>query len=115
MTQTSVPKHARNQRTSVVIHGGQSKVVIVHSCSNCGYKLQTNKVECATILTRFKCPECGQSIENTNENRCKVCDTMCCNSDAYNAHKWGGCPYAGTLYPYTKKLRYRDENLKVTA
>jgi hypothetical protein len=135
MTQKSLPRNARNARTnrensrgsdgkfapgagshrgklSIVIHSGVSKVVIVKGCSNCGHKLQAHKVECQTILTRFKCPVCGQSIENTNQNRCTVCHMLCADSETYNSHKWGGCPNAGLLYPFKGHLGYRDENVK---
>ena len=135
MTQKSLPRNARNARTNrentnkntykhppgagshkakrgIVIHGGVSRVVIVKGCSNCGYKLQANKVECQTIFTRFECPQCGQSIENTNQNRCPVCHMMCSDSETYNAHKYGGCGFAGLLYPWKGVLAYRDENPK---
>jgi predicted RNA-binding Zn-ribbon protein involved in translation (DUF1610 family) len=137
MTQTSLPRNKRNARTnrenaqgpkdqpapgaashkmrrneSLLIHGGVSRVVIVKGCSNCGYRLQEKTVECQTILTRFKCPQCGQSIVNSNENRCKVCFMLCSDSETYNAHKWGGCQNAGTLYPFKGMLAMRDENPK---
>jgi predicted Zn-ribbon and HTH transcriptional regulator len=137
MTDTAIARKARNARTnrekaqlrkdhpppgaishkmrrneSLLIHCGVSRVVIVKACSHCGYRLQENKVECQTILTRFRCPQCGQSIVNSNENRCRVCFTLCADSETYNAHKWGGCPNAGTLYPFKGMLVYRDENPK---
>lgn len=112
-------KSHHNQRTqkekqSIIIHSGQARIVVVNACSNCGYKLKINKVEIASILTRFKCPQCGQSIENSNENRCKVCHTMCSDSETYNTHKFEGCSYAGTLYPWKGALAMRDGNVKVS-
>ena len=135
MTQKSLPRNARNARTDrdnsrgpdgkfapgagshkakqgIVIHSGVSKIVIVKGCSNCGYKLQANKVECQTILTRFKCPQCGNSIENSNRNRCSVCHMMCSDSETHNGHVRYGCPFAGLLYPFKGHLSYRDENPK---
>ena len=135
MTQKSLPRNARNARTNreaankntykhppgagshksregIVIHSGVTRVVIVKGCSNCGYKLQANKVTCQTIFTRFKCPQCGQSIENSNQNRCSVCHMMCSDSETYNAHKYGGCGFAGRLYPWKGGLAYREENPK---
>ena len=103
MTQTSKPRNARNQRTSTIIHGGVSRRVVVKVCPVCGKDLKG--IECQNILTRFKCPECNVSIENTNENRCKTCYTMCSDSETYNAHKWGGCSYAGTNYPLGVEMR----------
>lgn len=98
----------RKSHESIIIHGGASRIVVVKACSNCGYQLSANRVECLTILTRFKCPSCGQSIENSNTNRCKVCYTLCADSDAYVGHIRAGCPFAGTAYPHGKLLR--DEN-----
>ena len=95
-------------KESIIIHGGVTRIVVVKACSNCGYKLQANKVECQSILTRFKCPQCGNSIENTNQNRCPVCYSMCADSETHNAHKWGGCPLVGLLYPFKGVLGYRD-------
>ena len=134
MTGTAIARNKRNARTTreignnkrvypkgalshksmgiAFINSGVSKVVIVKGCSNCGYRLQEKKVECQTILTRFKCPQCGNSIENSNENRCKVCFMLCSDSETHNAHKWGGCPNADTLYPFKGHLAYRDENPK---
>lgn len=135
MTQTSLPRNGRNARTnreraqlrkdrplpgaashkakeSIIVHGGVSRVVVVKACSRCGYRLQENKVECQTILTRFQCPQCGQSIVNSNENRCRVCFMLCSNSETYAAHKWGGCPNAGLLYPFNGASVNRDQNPK---
>jgi len=66
----------------------------------------------STILTRFKCLNCGQSIENTRENRCKVCHTMCADSETYNSHKWGSCPYAGSAYPVGGMMRDVEKVVK---
>jgi len=142
MTQKSVARNARNARTnreasrgengklspgagshksmrgipkvleSIIIHSGVSRVVIVKGCSNCGAKLMANKVTCQTIYTRFKCPQCGQSIENTNVNRCPVCHSMCADSETLNGYVRYGCPYAGRLYPWKGGLVYRDDNPK---
>jgi predicted RNA-binding Zn-ribbon protein involved in translation (DUF1610 family) len=135
MTDTAIARNARNARTNregsknagkykgpgarshvsrdeMIIKYGVTKRVIVPKCPNCGYDLQMGKVEIQTIYTRFKCPECGVSIANTKENRCRVCFLLCSDSETYNAHKWGGCPNAGTLYPFKGMLVMRDENPK---
>ena len=109
MTTTTARHHYRKPRQSIVIHGGVSRQVVVKACPNCGQDLKG--VECPTIYTRFNCPECGISIENSNENRCRVCFSRCADSETYNAHKHGGCPYAKTLYPGS--LLFRGENVGV--
>jgi endogenous inhibitor of DNA gyrase (YacG/DUF329 family) len=41
--------------------------------------------------TRFNCPECGISIEDTKSNRCPDCQIMCSDIQALNIHRFGGC------------------------
>ena len=125
MTDKAIAKHARNARTqppdakkrwagrktkSIIIHGGQSRPVVVKTCSNCGHDVSKQNI--STILTRFKCLNCGQSIENTRENRCKVCHTMCADSETYNSHKWAGCPYSGSAYPVGGEMRDVEKVVK---
>jgi hypothetical protein len=109
MTTATTSQHYRKPRQSIVIHGGVSHQVVVKTCPHCGQNLKG--IECQTIYTRFQCPECGISIENTNENRCRVCFSLCADSETYNSHKHGGCPYAKTLYPGS--LLFRGENIAV--
>ena len=121
MTIPPVAKNARNARTqpeakkrwskkSIIIHGGQSRPVVVKVCSNCGHDVSKQNI--STILTRFKCEKCGQSIENTRENRCKICHTMCADSETYNSHKWDRCPYAGSAYPVGGMMRDKNPVIK---
>ena len=91
MTQKSEPKRSRNQRTSIIIHGGVSRQVVVPCCPSCGRDLKG--VECQSILTRFKCPGCGTSIENIRNNRCPVCFSLCASSEELNTHLLNGCAY----------------------
>ena len=89
MTHASKPRNLCNARTSIVINGGVSRQVVVPFCPYCGRDLKG--VECSTILTRFTCPDCGTSIANTKENRCKECGVMCSSSEDLNVHMTGGC------------------------
>lgn len=86
----------RKPRESIVIHGGQSRQVVVRACPECGTSLKG--VSCPSISLRFKCPHCHVSIANTNQNRCDVCLVMCSDTEAYNAHVRDGCENAGTLF-----------------
>ena len=104
MTQKSEPKRSRNQRTSIIINGGVSRQVVVPCCPVCGKDLKG--VEGQSILTRFKCPDCGTSIENTRNNRCPVCDSLCASSEDLNTHLLNGCAYAGSKYPIGDEMRF---------
>jgi len=101
---------ARISKYPTPVNYGVSRVVVVKACSNCGYQLQEKIVECQT--DRFRCPQCGQSVVNSIENRCKVCFMLCAGSETANVHKRGGCPNAGLPYPFKGHLAYRDENPK---
>jgi hypothetical protein len=111
MTTASAKKHYRPPKVleSIIIHSGVTRHVVVKFCPNCGKDLKG--VQCSTILTRVKCPACKVSIENSNENRCKVCFSKCSDSETYNAHVRGGCPYAGELYPAGLMFRNRDDGV----
>jgi len=104
-------KYGNKKKQSIIIHGGAMRLVVVPTCSNCGADLK--KVKMPNIDLRFRCPECNQSIENTRENRCRVCNMLCSDSETYNGHKWGGCPHAGQQYP--NGARFRPHNPKVPA
>jgi predicted RNA-binding Zn-ribbon protein involved in translation (DUF1610 family) len=112
MTTAAAKKHYRIPKSlqSIIINSGVTRQVIVKTCPTCGKDLKG--VQCSTILTRFKCPACGMSMENSNENRCRTCFTQCSDSETYNAHCRGGCPNAGKKYPLGLMFRNRDDGVR---
>ncbi len=44
-------------------------------------------------ITRFKCPRCKVSIEDTKSNRCPTCQVMCADTMALQVHLYGGCEH----------------------
>ena len=113
MTGKSLARNMRNARTSaenIIIKSGVFREVVVSFCPWCGLVFDKN-VQIQSTKTRFKCPGCHISIENIMQNRCRVCGTLCSDSETYNAHKYGGCPYAKTQYPGS--LQFRGDNAVV--
>jgi len=87
-----------NKEGKMVYHCEYCKPVEPKFCPVCGFSFakvwimkRTVNVGDEPISTRFKCPECGISIEDTNSNRCSDCQTMCSDIQALNIHRFGGC------------------------
>jgi predicted RNA-binding Zn-ribbon protein involved in translation (DUF1610 family) len=104
MTTATAKKNYRKPYESTVIKSGVSRSVIVSFCPNCGLTFG-KEVTIQSTATRFKCPECHTSIENTRQNRCPVCGVIASDSETAKVHLWNGCPNAGTLFP--GGLRFR--------
>ena len=107
MTDKSIARNMRNARTSaenIIIKSGVFRQVAVSFCPNCGLTFG-KEVTIQSTATRFKCPECKTSNENTRQNRCPVCGILASDSETAKVHLWNGCPNAGTLFP--GGLRFR--------
>jgi len=101
------------KKETIIVLSGVYRPVVIPSCPNCGMDFKVSKVQIQSNQMRFKCPECGISIENTTTNRCSVCQTRCSDSETYNAHRWGGCAYAGVKYPGRERMRGCEKVEKV--
>ena len=113
MTDKSFARNMRNARTSaegIIIKSGVFREVTVSFCPNCGLVFDKS-VTIQYTATRFKCPECNTSIENTRQNRCPACGILAPDSETAKVHLWNGCPNAGTLFP--GGLRFRKTGATV--
>jgi predicted RNA-binding Zn-ribbon protein involved in translation (DUF1610 family) len=104
MTTAAAKKNYRKVIEDYAIKSGITKAVLVSFCPNCGLTFDKT-VTIQTTATRFQCPECKASIENTRQNRCPVCGVIASDSETAKVHLWNGCPNAGTLFP--GGLRFR--------
>ena len=93
-------RNMRNARTSaknITIKSGVFRQVTVSFCPNCGLVFDKS-VTIQSTATRFQCPECKTSIENTRQNRCPVCGILASDSETAKVHLWVGCPNAGMAF-----------------
>jgi predicted RNA-binding Zn-ribbon protein involved in translation (DUF1610 family) len=104
MTTAAAKKNYRKPYESIVIKSGVYREVTVSFCPNCGLAFDKT-VTIQTTATRFQCPECKTSIENTRQNRCPTCGILASDSETAKVHLWNGCPNMGKLFP--GGLRFR--------